>query len=285
MAADGKSMSTHETGIDETDSDHRSHTSRGARSKLISEFLQDILADGPVAVADIEAQACRAGLLGPRQRITGAKPFKRAKKVLEIRSKRVGFGAAGDWFWELSPPASPTNSQGTELDSIKEEATEAVYAESQGSPEQSCRQELPDGSLRTPQSRGRNAVVVSELPAVQSWRDGIASLNPNRPAAGIPPQRWKQFIDDCKAFLDPLRGLAEGAPHKGWDTPALFGCHPTQPLAYLTSAGLMWGISGGRVVELRRGWAVIEYPATGTRRNFDQRRPHQTNLTLPWWLR
>jgi hypothetical protein len=120
---------------------------------------------------------------------------------------------------------------------------------------------------------------------VQSWREGIASLNPNRPAAGIPPQRWKQFLDDCTTFLDPLRGFAERAPRMGWDAIALFGCRASNPLSYLGLAGLLWSVSGGNVVELHRGWAVIEYPAKGTRRNFDQRRPNGTNLTLPWWLR
>jgi hypothetical protein len=264
---------------------HRSVTSRGALSKLISEFLRGILIGGPVPVADIEAQARVAGLLGPLQQISGAKLFKKAKKILAVRSKRVGFGAAGDWFWELSPPASPTNSQCTEQDRINDVPPGAVYAESRGSPEQSCRQESPDVPLRIPQSRERIAGVVSGAGAVQSWRDGVASLNPNRPAAGIPPQRWRQFIDDCNVFLDPGQRFAEFALQKGWDTFDLFGCHPTQPLAYLASAGLMWAVSSGKVIELHRGWAVIEYPATRTRRNFDQRRPYQTNLTLPWWLR
>jgi hypothetical protein len=276
-------MSAHKSGGCQTGSDGWSI--RGARAGLISEFLRGILADGPVAVADIEAEARLAGLLDPGRSITGAKLFKGAKKSLNIRSKRVGFGAAGDWFWELSPPASPTNSQGTEQDYIKDVAPGAAFAESQEIPEQSRKQELPDVPLWIPQSPGRNAGVVSELPVVQSWREGIASLNRKRPAAGIPPQRWRQFIDDSSRFLDPGQSWAEQALRRGWDTEGLFGCHPTQPLAYLTSAGLMWAVGGGRLIELHRGWAVIEYPATGTRRNFDHRRPNQTNLTLPWWLR
>jgi hypothetical protein len=278
-------MSARKSGSCLTVSDGCFLRSRGDRAAHISEFLRGILADGPVAVTDIEAEAREAGLLSPSQQITGAKLFKRAKKTLAVRSKRVGFGSAGDWLWELSPPASPTNSQCTEQDRINEAPPGAVYAESRGSPEQSCRQELPDAPLRIPQSRDRIAGVVSGAGAVQSWRDGIASLNPNRPAAGIPPQRWKQFIDDCKAFLDPLEGLAERALRKGWDTPALFGCHPSQPLSHLGIAGLLWVVNGGRIVELHRGWAVVEDPVTATRRNFDERRPHQTNLTLPWRLR
>jgi hypothetical protein len=38
---------------------------------------------------------------------------------------------------------------------------------------------------------------------------------------------------------------------------ALFGCAPKRPLAYLGSAGLLWAINGGRLLELHRDWAVI----------------------------
>lgn len=252
-----------------------------ARASPVAAFLQQILINGPVAVTDIEAEAREAGLLRPTQKISGAKLFKRAKKGLSVRSKRVGFGSAGDWFWELPAPASPTSAQ---QDCIKDVAPGAVYAESQGRPEQWCRQELPDVPFRIPQSPGRTGGVASEHPVVQSWRHGVGSLHPNRPAAGLPPQRWKQIIDDCKVFLDPRQGWAERALQKGWDTFDLFGCHPSQPLSHLGIAGLLWVVNGGRIVELHRGWAVIESP-TGTGRSFDQRRPHQTNLTLPWWLR
>jgi len=42
---------------------------------------------------------------------------------------------------------------------------------------------------------------------------------------------------------------------------ALFGCAPKRPLDYLGSAGLLWAINGGRLVELHRDWAVIDVPA------------------------
>src|SRR5262249_1004526 len=52
-----------------------------------------------------EAAARAAGLLGSDQLITHAKPFKRAKKSLGIRSVRNGFASAGEWFWLLETPA------------------------------------------------------------------------------------------------------------------------------------------------------------------------------------
>jgi hypothetical protein len=57
---------------------------RRASTSLVSEFLGLALADGPVAVAAIEAKAREAGLLGPSQKITGAKLFKQAKKILRF---------------------------------------------------------------------------------------------------------------------------------------------------------------------------------------------------------
>jgi hypothetical protein len=50
--------------------------------RLAAEFLRKGLANGPVLVSELEAAARAAGLLGSDQRITHAKPFKRAKKAL-----------------------------------------------------------------------------------------------------------------------------------------------------------------------------------------------------------
>src|SRR3984893_3791951 len=54
---------------------------------------------------------------------------------------------------------------------------------------------------------------------------------------------------------------------------ALFGCAPKRPLDYSGSAGLLWAINGGRLVELHRDWAVIELAANGSRAG---------KVTLPW---
>jgi len=39
---------------------------------------------------------------------------------------------------------------------------------------------------------------------------------------------------------------------------ALFGCGLHRPLVHCGSAGLLWAINGGRLVELRRDWAVVD---------------------------
>jgi hypothetical protein len=261
---------------------------RRASTSLVSEFLGLTLTDGPVAVTDIEDKARAAGLLGPGQKITDAKLFKRSKRFLCIRSVRVGFGGAGGWCWELPASEAPTVSQSSEQPSTKDVPPGATFLERRSDADQSCSGISAEVSLppvQLPASKAGGISRIHEIGGVAIWIDGIAILNPNRLAAGIPPLRWRQFIDDCKAFLDPAKGWAEGAYEKGWCTLGLFGCHPSQPLAYRGIAGLLWSVNGGRVIELHHGWAVIEHVDNGSRRTFDQRRPRQANLTLPWWLR
>jgi hypothetical protein len=261
---------------------------RRASPSLVLEFLRLTLADGPVTVTDVEAEARAAGLLGPGQEITGAKLFRRAKKSLGIRSKRVGFGAAGDWFWQLPvPPCSPV-SERPEQPATKDVPAGATYVERWSDPEQSCAESGAEVGFLPVQMRGSKAGGISriyEVGGVATWIAGVAILDPNRAVAGIPPLRWRQFIDDCKKFLDPAEGRAQRAFQMDWSTFDLFGCHPSQPLAHLGVAGLLWAVNGGRVIEIHRGWGVIEQAINGSRRSFDQRRARQASLTLPWWIR
>ena len=43
-----------------------------------------------------------------------------------------------------------------------------------------------------------------------------------------------------------------------------------------------WAINGGRLIELRRDWAVVELAENGSQRIFDPRRPDAGNFRLPW---
>jgi hypothetical protein len=74
---------------------------------IVTEFLRDALAADALGVPELETRARAAGLLGERQHITDAKAFKRAKKSLGIRSRRIGFGPRSQWLWELSQPNEP----------------------------------------------------------------------------------------------------------------------------------------------------------------------------------
>src|SRR5215470_8866368 len=71
------------------------------RQARVTAFLRKSLAGGAQDVLTLEAMARTADLLGDRQRITHAKPFKRGKHSLRIRSVRAGFGTNGVWRWEL----------------------------------------------------------------------------------------------------------------------------------------------------------------------------------------
>ena len=72
-----------------------------APEAVAAEFLRKALADDALAVPKLETMAHAAGLLGERQRISNAKPFRKAKRALGIESIRDGFGAGGGWLWKL----------------------------------------------------------------------------------------------------------------------------------------------------------------------------------------
>ena len=92
------------------------------------------------------------------------------------------------------------------------------------------------------------------------WVEGIACLDPERPPPDVPRHRWRQFVNDCHNFLNYSEDWADRAARLGWDAIALFGCAPRRPLDYSASAGLLWAMNGGRLVELHRDWAVIDVP-------------------------
>ena len=116
------------------------------------------------------------------------------------------------------------------------------------------------------------------------WLQGVARLNPDHPPNDVPRHRWRQFVDDCKKFLRPSENWAERAAKLGWDAMALFGCAPKRPLDYLGSAGLLWAINGGKLVELHRDWAVIDVPLQTRQRIFSRRNVDPAKITLPWSL-
>ena len=133
-----------------------------AREAVAAEFLRKALAVEAVCVPELDTMARSAGLLSERQRITDAKPFRRAKVLLGIRSVRDGFGARGGWLWEL-PPRSDVP---------------------------------PPISTRQERSAPREPVVPRE------WVEGVARLEQHRPPADVPRHRWRQFVSDCSAFLN-----------------------------------------------------------------------------------
>jgi hypothetical protein len=47
-------------------------------------------------------------------------------------------------------------------------------------------------------------------------------------------------------------------------------------------AVLLWAINGGRLVELRRDWAVVQRASDQSRQVHQRERPKAANITLPW---
>ena len=62
----------------------------------------------------------------------------------------------------------------------------------------------------------------------------------------------------------------------------MFGCCRHRPLDRPGSAGLIWTINGGRLVQLHRDWAVVERAENGSGRIFDRRRFDVGNFRPPW---
>jgi hypothetical protein len=231
-----------------------------ATAGLVAEFLRDALAGGALGVPKLEVMSRAAGLLGEGQRISHAKVFKKAKKFLGVRSVRNGFGDGGEWLWLLEKqPASPVSERSAQLPA-RSVSIEDTYAEADDP------KEVPADLRRIP----------------SSWINGVARLDYHRPFTDIPPHRWRQFLSDCNNFLNSGENWAERAAELGWDVVALFGCRRNRPLMHSGSAGLLWAINGGRLVELHRDWAVIELAVNGSRRVFERRRVDAAKVTLPW---
>jgi hypothetical protein len=143
------------------------------------------------------------------------------------------------------------------------------------------RWQLPQQSEGSPKTDSGTA-RERRGPIPIDWVQGVAYLDPDRPPNDVPRPRWRQFVDDCKSFLSSPEKWAERAAGLGWDAMALFGSAPKRPLDYLGSAGLIWAIKGGRLLELHRDWAVIDVPVHGSKRIFSRRNVDPAKITLPW---
>jgi hypothetical protein len=232
---------------------------------IVTEFLRNALAGGALGVPQLEAMARAAGLLSEGQHITHAKVFKQAKKSLGIRSVRIGFGVGGGWAWQLdNHPAQPNTKAAGLLDGS---APVAAAAHSEAKMEVSAEDDLA------------GAVAASRVPV--GWIVGVAALERRSPPTDVQPHRWERFVHDCVNFLAAKGNGAERAATLGWDDLALFAAR-TRPLDHQGSAGLLWHVNGGRIVELHRDWAVIERAEDRSRRVHHRRRLDPRTVTLPW---
>src|SRR5262245_40045327 len=231
-------------------------------------FLNAVLANGPVPVADLEIKARAAGLLGERQEITNAKLFKAAKKDLGVRSERTGFGPKGEWAWACSTPTE-TNLVETAADPAPQVADHSRPNPDAHAEPKAC-SDLDDVG---------EAVLNHRVPP--DWERGVERLHRQPRPPGVLPHLWQRLLLDCDRFLDPRDGWAERAAALGWDAEALFGCDRHRPLDH-PGAGLLWRVAGGRLIAIYRDGATIE--VDGKQRTF-HRRHSGPNIALPWRLR
>jgi hypothetical protein len=246
------------------------------RSTAVLAFLQNTLVSGRIAVSELTIAARAAGLVGDRQSVTTAKIFKSAKKALRIQSVRDGFAGNGQWFWVLPVQAAPVAPSlaptGQDCDGLAK--SQVIYAGGISTLER-----VP--SLQSLQFSAvfDESVEVVDTSVPLSWINGIQHLSYQRAPSGVPLHRWRQFVDDCHAFLASPETWAERAARLGWDCASLFSYSGSGP------GGLLWSLAGDKLVELHRDWAIVEGSAGSSRRVVDRRRATLAKMILPWQLR
>jgi hypothetical protein len=125
-------------------------------------------------------------------------------------------------------------------------------------------------NLRSPSVPGdATRVTIVQLPAEGlRFRRVFAHLQ-LRPPDYIPEDRWRQCIEDGRAFLAQWGSQAEAL---GWDSRSLFGLHipPERPhpsyrrLSRYDATGLVWLLQGRVVIALTADSASIRNHQTGT---------------------
>jgi hypothetical protein len=126
----------------------------------------------------------------------------------------------------------------------------------------------------------RAAIIEHDGDAPRAWADALASLNPNRAPADVPPTRWLRFINDCGQFLDDM--WAAKAAALGWGPVELFGCDRNRPFSRVDQQGLLWLLNGRRLVALTAESGIIETPSGG--RLTYRRVSNQDGQVLAWAL-
>jgi hypothetical protein len=82
--------------------------------------------------------------------------------------------------------------------------------------------------------------------------------------------------------LDFLPVMGAARRRAWWDAESLFGYRFERPIEYLGSAGLLWNVAGGEIVQLYRTGAAIM--AGNGKQHIFNRRPSRMEIRLPWDL-
>jgi len=128
----------------------------------------------------------------------------------------------------------------------------------------------------------RAAIIEHKAGIPHAWAEGFARLDADSPPADVPPQRWRQFVDDTGLFLDA--GWAAKAAALGWGPLDLFGCNRERPFARIDHAGLCWLINSNKLVALSESAAFIE-TRTGVRQTYRRKPVSDGETALAWELK
>jgi len=232
---------------------------RGMRASQIEGFLREALAGGKMSVAELEERARAAGLVDEHQSISDLKAFKAAKRSMGIQSRRVGFGPGAVWFWTLPIPPSV--------------AVTAAAIEPPDVDVVDLSDHAPAISPCYPESIGWHPDGVP-----LEWTRGVAILQLRPRPSSIPGHRWRLFVEDCRRFV--ASPWAKRAAELGWTADGLFGSQYPRPHEHIGSAGLLWNLAGGQIVQLHRDGATFA-TENGSQRTF-HRRPNRAMAFLPW---
>jgi hypothetical protein len=106
-----------------------------------------------------------------------------------------------------------------------------------------------------PQAAGLVAVFLRD--SLAGGALAVTELDARARAAGLLGER--QSITTAKVFKRAKKSLGIRSLRAGFGARSQWRwcCAPKRPLDYLGSAGLVWAINGGRLLELHRDWAVI----------------------------
>jgi hypothetical protein len=94
----------------------------------------------------------------------------------------------------------------------------------------------------------------------------------------MPPHRWTQFLEDARAFYSS--GFADQARALGWTDADLFGFDDARLFAPIDSSGLVWLLSGNKLIALSARTATIE-TRTGERQTW-RRKPTEPHRMPAW---
>lgn len=84
--------------------------------------------------------------------------------------------------------------------------------------------------------------------APPGWQAGCMKLMTMSCPSNMAPAHWKAVREDCAALI--MGGWAAALAQHGWDTHAVFGCHPVAPTERHDHKGVLLDLAGGRIIKV-----------------------------------